>query len=183
VVWPYVTFDERSPRDIDGCYQVTRSSPLKSVPDWPALRRITLLHDHTAEDWTATITNITPDQKSADFQVRASAKGDEGNGNSSRNYVSKSGQLSIDGNDWMFEWGYDLKHIPLQVPTEVHWSVQYICGGEPEVIDRGNGIMQYRYVLAAGFHNGSHIAKLLFPPNELADAVEFRAYKPPLHED
>jgi hypothetical protein len=182
-VWPSVTIDERSPRDIDGCYQVTRSSPLKSVPDWPALRRITLLHDHTAEDWTATITNITPDQKLVDFTVRASATGDEGNSNSSRKYVSKSGHLSIDGDDWMFKWGYDLKHIPLQVPAEVRWSVQYICSGKPEVIDRGDGMTEYRYVLGAGLSNGKHTAKLLFPPNDLADAVEFRAYKPPLQED
>ena len=84
-VWPSVTIDERSPKDIDGCYQVTRSSPLISVPDWPALRRITLLHDHAAEAWTVTITNITPDQKSFDFTVRASASGDEGSGDSSHN--------------------------------------------------------------------------------------------------
>jgi hypothetical protein len=182
-VWPSVTIDERSPRDIDGCYQVTRSSSLKSVPDWPTVRRITLLHDHTAEDWTVTIANITPDQKSADFTVRASATGDEGNGNSSRKYVSKSGQLSIDGDDWMFEWGYALKHIPLQVPTEVHWSVQYICGGKPEVIDRGNGMTQYRYVLGAGLSNEKHKVELLSPLNDLIDVVEFRAYKPPLHKD
>jgi hypothetical protein len=182
-VWPSVTIDERSPKEIDGCYQVTRSSPLESVPDWPALRRITLLHDHTAEDWTATITDITPDQKTANFSVRASATGDEGNGNSSRKYVSKSGQLSIDGDDWMFEWGYDLKHIPLQVPAEIHWSVQYICSGKPEVIDRRDGMTQYRYVVGAGLANGKHTAKLSFPPNDLAYAVEFLAYKPPLRED
>jgi hypothetical protein len=181
--WPSVTIDERPPTDIDGCYQVTRSSPLKSVPDWPALRRITLLHDHTAEDWTATITNITPDQKLVDFTVRASITGDEGAGNSSRKYVSKSGQLSIDGDDWMFEWGYSFKHIPLQIPSEVHWTVQYICSGKPEVIDFGNGMTQYRYVLGAALSNGKHTAKLSLPSNNLADAVEFRAYKPPLEED
>ncbi len=182
-VWPSVKIDERSPKDIDGCYQVTRSSPLTSVPDWPAVRRITLLHDHTAADWTATITNISKDQKSVDFTVSASATGDEGSGDSSRKYVSKSGQLSIDGDDWMFERGYALKHIPLQVPAEVHWSVQYVCGGKPEVIDRGNGMTEYRYVLGAGLSNGRHTAELLSPPNDLADAVEFRAYKPRLREN
>ena len=152
-VWPSVMIDGRSPSDFDGCYQVTRASPLKSVPDWPTVRRITLLHNHTAQDWTATITNISPDQKSADFTVKASATGDEGSGNSSRKYVSKSGQLSIDADDWMFESGYTLKHIPLQVPAEVHWSVQYVCGGKPEVIDRGNGMTEYRYVLGTGLSN------------------------------
>ena len=179
-VWPSVTIDERSPKDIDGCYQVTRATPLKSVPDWPTLRRITLLHDHTAQDWTATITSITPDQKSADFTVSGSLTGDEGNGTSLRKYVAKSGRLSIDGDDWMFERGFLLKHIPLQVPAEVHWSVVYICGGNPEVIDQGNGMTQYRYVLGAGLSNAKHTAELSFPPHDLTDAVEFRAYKPPL---
>jgi hypothetical protein len=178
-----VMIDKRSPNDIDGCYQVTRSSPLKSIPDLPALRRITLLHDHTAEDWAATITNITPDQKFVEFTVRASDTGDQGNGSSSRKFLSKSGQLSIDGEDWMFEWGYALKQVPLQVPTEVHWSVQYICSGNPEVIDRGDGTTEYRYVLGAGLSNGNHTAELTLPPNEPANAVEFRAYKPPLQED
>jgi hypothetical protein len=182
-MWPPVTIDKQFPKDIDGCYQVTRSSPLKSVPDWPALRRITLLHDHTAEDWTATITNITPDQKSADFTVKSSATGDEGGGNSSRKYVSKSGQLSIDGGDWMFESANALKHIPLQIPAEVHWSVQYICGGKPEIIDRGNGVTQYRYVLGTGLSNGKHTLELFSRLNDLADAIEFRAYEPPLHKD
>jgi hypothetical protein len=181
-VWPSVTIDQRFPKDIDGCYQVTRSSPVKSVPDWPAVRRITLLRDHTAEDWTATITKITPDQKSADFTVRASATGDEGSGNSSRNYVSKSGNLSIEGEDWMFESAYDLKHTPLHIPTEVHWSVQYVCGGKPEVIDRGNGIAQYRYVLGTGLSNGKHTVELSSPSNNLVDAIEFREYKPPLDD-
>ena len=83
----------------------------------------------------------------------------------------------------MFEWGYDLKHVPLQIPTEVHWSVQYICSGNPEVIDRGNGMTEYRYVLGAGLPNGNHTAELTLPPNDLANVVEFRAYKPPLQED
>jgi hypothetical protein len=179
-VRPTVRIDGRSPEDIDGCYQVTRSSPLASVPDWPAVRRITLLHDRTAADWTATITNISPDQKSVDFTVKTSATGDEGSGNSSGKYVSNSGQLSIDGDDWMFERGYELKHIPLQVPAEVHWSVEYICGRKPEVIDRGNAMTEYRYVLGAGLSNGSHTAELSSPPNDLAAAVELRAYKPPL---
>jgi hypothetical protein len=182
-VWPTVTIDQRSPEDIDGCYLVTRSSPLKSVQDWPALRRITLLHDHVAEDWTVTITNITPDQKSFDFAVRSSASGDEGRGDSSHNFVSKSGRLSFDAEDWMFQSGYELHQIPLQVPAEVHWSVRYICGGKPEAIDRGNDMMQYRYVLAAGFSNGKHTAKLSFPPDDSSGVVEFRAYKPPLQEN
>jgi hypothetical protein len=181
--WPSVAVDGNSPKDIDGCYQVTRSSPLESLPDWPALRRITLLHDHIPEDWTATVTNMTPAQDSFDFSVRASVEGDEGSGHSSQRFVSKSGKLTIDGEDWMFQPAYALKHKPLQMPTEVHWSVRYVCGGEPEVIDQGNGTNQYRYVLATGLVNAKHTVNLSFPPNDLVDAVEFREYRPALRKD
>jgi hypothetical protein len=181
--WPSVTIDGGSPQTIDGCYQATRTSSVGSVPDWPALRRITLLHDHTAADWTATVTNMSPDQKSFNFTVNSSATGDEGNGNSSSKYMSKSGQLSIDGEDWMFEPAYSLKHVPLRVPVEVHWSVQNVCGGEPEKIDLGNGMVQYRYVLGTGLSNRKHSLKLSLPANDLANAIELRTYKPSLPKD
>jgi hypothetical protein len=179
-VWPSVKIDGQSPKDLDGCYQVTRSSPLTSVPDWPAVRRITLLHDRTPADWTATITSISQDESHIDFKVRTSVTGDEGGGSSSGEYVSKSRQLSIDGDDWMFQRGYDLKHVPLQVPAEVHWSVQYICGGTPEVIDRGNGTTEYRYLLGAGLVNGVHTVKMSLGANDLVAATELRAYRPPM---
>lgn len=179
-IWPAITIDGGSPRDIDGCYQVSRSSTVGSVPDWPALARITLLHDHTPEDWTATVTSISPDQRSFDFIIKGSISGDEGQGNSDHEYASRSGQLSIDPQDWMFERAYNLRHIPLQVPFAVHWTVKYVCGGEPEVIDLGNGSMEYRYILGNGLSNGMHELKLSFPSNNLSDLVEFRVYKPPL---
>jgi hypothetical protein len=180
--WPKVAIDGGSPKDIDGCFQVTRSSSIGTVPDWPALRRITLRHDHVAEDWTATLTQILPDQKSFKFTVESSKTGDEGSGDSSHDFLSKSGALSIEAQDWMLENAFELTHMPLQAPFEVHWSVNNVCDGEPEVIDRGDGTMQYRYVLGAGLSNEKHAMTLSAPANDLADTTEFRAYKPPLHE-
>ena len=182
ITWPRVAIDGGSPQDIDGCFQVTRASSIETVPDWPALRRITLRHDHVAEDWTAILTQISPDQRSFTFTVSASKTGDEGSGDSSHSFLSKSGTIGIEPQDWILQSAFELKHIPLQAPFEVHWSVKNICDGEPEVIDRGDGTMQYRYVLGAGLSNERHTVKLSSPPNDLADITEFRAYKPPLHE-
>ena len=57
-----VNVDGSSPKDIDGCYQITRASTVQIVPDWPAVRRIVLKRDHIPEDWTATLTDFSPDQ-------------------------------------------------------------------------------------------------------------------------
>ena len=100
-VRPTITIDGRSAKDIDGCYQVTRASSIGTVPDWPALKRISLRHDRVREDWTATLTKISPDQKSFEFTVKGSITGDEGNGDSLHDFVSKSGELGIEAQDWM----------------------------------------------------------------------------------
>jgi hypothetical protein len=167
---------------MDGCYQVTRSSSVGSVPDWPAVSRISLHHDHTPEVWTAIVTGISPDEKSFDFTVKASENKDEGRGSARQTYISTSRQLSIDPQDWMFERAYDLKHIPLQTPFEVHWSVDYVCGN-PEVIDHGDGRTEYRYLLGTGLPNGIHELTLSLVANNFANAVEFRTYRPPLHDN
>ncbi len=181
-VWPIVMIDGKSANDFDSCYQVTRASSLGTVPDWPALRRITLRHDHVAEDWTAMVTQISTDQRSFAFVVKASKRGDQGSGDSAHDFVAKSGQLSIEAQDWMIERAFDSKHIPLQAPFEVHWSVNNVCDGEPEVIDRGDGTVQYRYVLGTGLANERHTVTIASPPNDLPDVTEFRAYDPPLHD-
>jgi hypothetical protein len=176
--WPGVTVDGEAPNDLDGCYLVTRASSIETVPDWPTVRHIELRHDHVAEDWTATVTQISPDQKTFAFTVKASKTGDEGSGDSSRDFLSKSGRLSIAAQDWMMLRAYDLKHIPLRAPFDVNWSVVSDCSGVPEVIELGDGQMQYRYVLATGLTNKPHTVTLSLQPNDLANVTEFRAYRP-----
>lgn len=178
--WPTIVIDGDSSKDIDGCYQVTRASSIGTVPDWPALRRITLRHNHIAEDWTATLTQISPDQRSFTFTVQASKTGDQGHGDSLHDFLSKSGGLRIESQDWVVAYAYEWKHIPLQAPFEVHWSVKNVCDGEPEVIDRGDGTLQYRYVLGTGLSNKKHTVILSARMIDLANSTEFRAYKPPL---
>jgi hypothetical protein len=181
--WPTVTIDKSLPKEIDGCYQVSRATPIETAPDWPTIRRITLLHDHTPEVWTATLTKISSDQKTFEFNISGSVSGDEGTGNSTMDFVSKSGKFSIQAKDWMVEPAFVASHVPLRVPYKVQWSVNYICGDDPEVIDRGDGVKEYRYILGTGLYNRNHTVKLSFPANDLADATEFREYRPPLREN
>jgi hypothetical protein len=145
------------------------------------VRRITVRRDHTPQDWIATLANLSPDQKAFDFFVRGSVTGTDGYGTSGSNFVSNSGRFSIEADDWMVERAFQEKHIRLQAPLEVRWSLKYVCGGEPEVIGLGDGSMQYRYVIATGLANRHHTGKLSSLPTERGDVAEFRAYRPPLH--
>jgi hypothetical protein len=179
--WPTVTVDGESPASLDGCYQVSRPSPLSTVPDWPISRRITLRHDHVAEDWTATLTDFTPDQKDFAFTVQATKSGNQGSGRASQRFVAASGTLEIDPDDWMVERAWGHTHVALKGPLEVTWSVHYVCGGEPEITDLGNGRSEYRYILAAGLADTSHTISIHGPVEDFQILDHLIAYTPRIH--
>jgi hypothetical protein len=177
-VWPAVTVDGQPPSNLDGCYQVSRASSIGTVLDWPALRRISLLHDHAAEVWTATLTDFSPDQKDFNFTVQGATSGPEGKGRSGQRFVSSSGSLQIEPGDWMVERAWDHTHVALHGPFQVTWSVDYVCGANPEVIDRGNGVMEYRYVLAAGLTDTLHSVTIKGPVEDFRNIDHLTAYTP-----
>jgi hypothetical protein len=178
--WPVISVDGKSPRDLDGCYQVSRASAIDTVPSWPALRRITLHHDHLTEQWTATLTNFSSDQKDFDFSIQGSISGFEGTGRGSQSFISKSGRLQMDSEDWMIERAWKQSRVPMHGSIEVHWSVDYVCDGRPEIINLGVGKKQYRYLICAGVSNGSHTVKFSLSAKELPKAAYFRSYQPVL---
>ena len=169
------------PRDLDGCYQVSRTTPLSTVPEWPALRRVTLHHDHTVEDWTATFTKIRPDQNYFTFTVRGSVSGDEGSGDSDHDFVSKTGNLGIEGYDWMVGREFAFKQVPLHAPIDVHWSV---CTTLAAASRRRSTCTtpqpSIATVLGAGLPNQQHTVVMSPLTKDVSDISEFRAYKPPL---
>jgi hypothetical protein len=152
------------------------------VPDWPALRRITLVHDHTAEGWTATLTDFSPDQKDFSFAVQGAQSGPEGNGRSGQRFVSKSGDLEIDPDDWMVVRAWEHSQVAIHGPFQVTWSVDYVCGGSPEVIDRGDGTKEYRYVLATGLADAQHSIALKDSVDDFKKIDRLIAYTPRIRE-
>ena len=179
--FPAITLDGTPTASTDGCYLNTRASTVSIVPDWPSTRRITLHHDHTVEDWTAVITNISPDQKHFHFTLHGSVTGDDGSGDSTHDFTSNSGKLELDAQDWMPARAFNLKHTTLPTPFTVTWSVINQCAGTPEVNDHGNGQTQYRYTLVTGAPNTRHTLHWQTTPELLQATTELRAYKPPLN--
>ena len=180
--WPAVTVDGQPPATLDGCYQVSRASSVGTVPDWPALRRITLMHDHVAEDWTATLTGFSADQKDFTFTVQGSKSGPQGSGSSSRRFIARSGNSEIDPDDWMIQRAWEHSHDALHAPFQVTWSVDYVCGGQPEVIDLGNGATEYRYVIASGLADIQHTITLHGPAEDFHEIGHLTAYTPRIHQ-
>jgi hypothetical protein len=152
---PTVTVDGKAALEGDGCWIASRATLLDTGRDWPAVRRVDLVHDHTAEEWTATLSHFTADDADFDVAVSGSVSGDQGAGLASRDFVAKSGALKIAAVDWMPARAFGETKVPLRDPFVVKWSVAPVCGVGPEVVGS-----EYRYVLAAGLPGGVHTAQV-----------------------
>jgi hypothetical protein len=148
---PTVAIDGKPAEQFDGCWLATRATELDTGRNWPAVRRINLFHDHTAEDWTATLSHFNADDSDFDFTVSGSVSGPQGSGRASHDFVSTSGTLKLAVKDWMPARAFRETRVPLRDPFIVTWSVKSLCGGPPQ--RQGD---TFRYVLATGLPPGTH---------------------------
>ena len=172
-----VRMDGQGANVLDGCYLASRTNGLPGVPDWPALRRVTLNHDHTPEQWTAIVTGVSPDETTFRFRLHGSVSGDQGEGDSTQTFTSANGFLTIEPQDWMLARAFALKHVPVAEPFAVTWTVDPVCG-VAETIDARPTPPEYRYTLAVGLANGPHSMALSLAPENLAAVRQLRVYTP-----
>jgi hypothetical protein len=91
--------------------------PDRRVPIlWPCLLRIGSEKPLQVEEWTLTLTEVTPDMKQFRFTVAGSKTGADGEGMAGQRFVSKSGRVVIDPADWNFD--YALKVFKKPIPAD-----------------------------------------------------------------
>lgn len=175
-----VTVDGRRPRDLDGCWQNSRTTVLPGVPDWPALRQVRIDPAfHAAERWTATITGLDPAQKHFRFALAGARTGADGGGTGDRDFVSPSGRVRIAARDWVLPDGVSLKGRRVPEGFRVSWDRHFVCTDQPPV-PLAPGTSEVRAVLATGLANAPHRVTLRLTPAAAARVREIRLYRPPL---
>jgi hypothetical protein len=170
--------DGLAPDAIQGCWQTSRTTRLANVPDWPAIRRVTVLSDQ-AETWAATVTHFNADQSDFDFSLVGSKTGPDGQGRASSDFTSASGRVHITASDWMIPSGFAVTHEKLPEGFTVSWSRDFVCRDLPPV-PLGAGAVEVRRILATGLPNGPHQLTLEVEPNVATLVHEIRVYRPPL---
>lgn len=84
-----VTIDGRMPSENAGCYTFTRTTAYPGM-NRPCLLRVGSQAPLVAEEWAATLRDISDDCKTFRFAVSGSVTGDDGEGSSTERFVSKS---------------------------------------------------------------------------------------------
>lgn len=94
-----VRVDGKSPSAMPELYTFTRVSAFPAS-DWPVLLRVSPQTPPVAEEWSLKIDQSSPDGKVCHFSLRGSVTGEDGGGVSTNRFVSKSGRVVIEPDDW-----------------------------------------------------------------------------------
>jgi hypothetical protein len=172
-----VRIDGKKPSEIGGDYAVSRTS-LYPGSGWPIVLKVGAEAPRVAEAWTLTFTELSPDLKQGRFRVEGSVSGPDGTGSLSERFVSKSGRVVIEPDDWNLDFCLRVFKRTIQAGQTVTWKA-LLMGTDtfrsPGVSDPA---VETTVTLAQGLTNGPHRLELKGGPEVPVKAL--RVYRPPL---
>jgi hypothetical protein len=148
--------------------------------NWPCLLRVGLGGKPVAETWTLTVTEADAEMKDVRFRLAGSVTGPDGEGSSVAPFVSRSGRIRIEPDDWNLAYCGEVFRRALPPSFEVTWEVRSQGVDTLATLDRepGPGIKNV-VTLARGLKGGRHRLEFVGtgPDGPIAGV---RIYRPPL---
>jgi hypothetical protein len=170
-----VLIDGKKPSEFPECYYHARPSGTAGV-GWPAIQRIDWQKPLLLEDWTATFTGFNDDQTDFKFTVAGSKTGPDGEGSAKEKFVSKSGRVVIDPQDWVFAYCKKVSKKPTPDGFKVHWQVKPLFVDSYQPAKVADPALEYPTLLVQGIANAKHKLELVGKTNVAA----IRVYRPPV---
>ncbi len=172
-----VLIDGKKPSEHPECYTFIRPSGTPHV-GWPCVKKITWERPPVLESWEATCSNFNEKQDEFDFAVEGSVTGPDGSGNAKQKFVSKSGRIVIEPEDWVFEYDKRVGKKPAPDGFKVRWKVELMGTDEYVVPNVENPSREYPTVLASNLDNGRHTLELV-ADGAAPSILAIRVYEPP----
>jgi hypothetical protein len=177
-----VRIDGRKPSEFAELYGFTRAVTKpegKWLVKWPVIAPITSQAGLLAEDWSLSAVKDAANDKLFTFTLTGSKTGPDGAGRSDARFVSKSGRVVIETNDWNVAYALGLAGIkPIPERLDVKWTV------EPRFVDEftppavKDASIEISAMLAQGLPNTRHALEMI--GNEATPVAAIRVYRPPL---
>lgn len=173
-----VTLDGKKPSELAELYGVTRALP-KPGGKWPPVTMIKSNLMPLLEDWTMDVTRDASDPKLYWFILTGSKTGVDGMGRSDQRFVSKSGRVAIEPENWDIDFAMSalagLKPVPNKFT--VKWKVvpHFVDAFvSPGIKDKS---VETVVTLAQGLKNGKHKLEISGAAGVPIGAI--RVYRPP----
>lgn len=175
-----VRINGRKPSEFSELYGFTRALTTpegKWQVKWPVIAPFSSHATLLVEDWSLAVTKDPADDKLFTFSLTGSKTGPDGDGRSDARFVSKSGRVVIEPNDWSATYAMNLAGInPVPDKFEVKWQV------EPQFLDEfvSPGVTDLAtetiVALASGLADTKHTLEIT--GSEATPIAALRVYRP-----
>ncbi len=176
-----VLIDGKAPSEFPSVYYHARPSGTPNV-GWPAIKRITHEKPLVLETWTATCHDFSDDAKTFKFEVSGSVTGPDGAGVSTEKFVSNSGRVVIDPQDWTFDFDRGVGKKPMPASVTVTWQTKAICTDTYAPLKVEDTSYEYPTTLAQGLPNTTHTLEIVSASGKPIDIAAIRVYEPPFKD-
>ncbi len=178
---PKVEFfiDGQRPSQYPDSYAVTRSSNTVGV-EWPAILQVGHQNPLLLEEWKAVITEIDDRAEAFTFTVFGSLSGFDGSGRSDQPFVSNSGRVVIQPQDWWLANAQRFSEVPTPEGFQITWEVEplfadgYFSSG---INPAPNPAALTEILVSQHLDNGSHTLEIVTDSPDLV--AEIRTDHPP----
>ncbi len=172
-----VRIDGHRPSELPGVHSLTRTTSYPGT-NWPCILRVGHEQPWQVEEWTLTLTDVPGDPNQIRFKVEGSKTGPDGEGTIRERFVSKSGRVVIEPDDWNLDYARKTFRRPIPSGFQILWQVVPHFADEfvsPGVKDPA---VETTVTLAQGSPGGKHHLEIAGGPDVPIAAI--RVYRPPL---
>ena len=172
-----VLIDGKKPSQFPKLYAFTRPSCVHDV--WPAIKRISWEKPLIIEEWSARVFDANDYAKQFKFEVIGSVTGPDGYGESGKKFVSNSGRIVIEPNDWYLKETCEFKKMQLPENFTTTWKIVplFVDVYRPAKVEDPS--REYPTTLAQNLSNSKHRLELIAKEGKSVSVKAIRVYRPP----
>jgi hypothetical protein len=182
-----ILVDGSPPSSFQDCYFITRpyNDAGKKWPwELPAMIHVGHTASWTNEEWTCSFTGAEAPYTDFSFAIEGSVTGRDGEGISTKDFISPSGRIIILGGDaekrgdWHLNRSYEVLKTKVNPGDKVKWRTYFIGMDYIPTKISGNEVFNDSRVLFQGVPNSGHSLKLVKKGKKIPAIGEIRIYRP-----
>ena len=151
-----VRIDGKKPSEHPELYGFTRALS-KPGGKWPVVADLSYEKPLVLDEWTMQVKKDPADEKLFTFSVTGSKTGPDGEGRSNQRFVSNSGRIVIDPEDWDVAFALSLAGVkPIPAAFNVRWNIVPHFIDEVTFATASDKSIETAVTVAQGLKNGKH---------------------------
>jgi GDSL-like Lipase/Acylhydrolase family len=169
--------DGKPPSQISSLYSISRPSDAPGV-EWPGILQIASASSLMAEDWALTISEANSQMDLFSFDLYGSKTGFDGSGNSKQKFVSNSGKIVIEPQNWWLENAYQFTKETIPIGFQIRWRVEPMFNDiytSPVIRD---SMQEYTTIVAQNLTNSRHTLEITTLRGTTVPIEAIRVYHP-----